>query len=428
MKTASRQFTAPGTPVNTHASSALQASRQPLQTHVITSEEEFDRLEEEWGQLVELANVSVFQTYEWIRTWWKYFGIEGDLRIITMRDNNELVAIVPLFLDRIKIAGIHVYRLLRLIGSNRYAKSGPEVLGLISYTDYLDLIIAPGYETTACKELTGLMGKLSDDVDEWLLESLKADSILINHLYPLLSTTFNNLSKTEVSSHQVVDLATSWDDYLMNNLSKNRRSHARRALKRIDDPERQVFTLTTDTRTTEIDSLFKELVQLHQAKWVPDGSLGAFGENRNLRFHQEVTRLFSQRGWAEARKVSPIDSPQEVTAVDINYRFRQKMYGIHCAVNTDSPHYNSSPGSGLLYATLREVSAENIESYDFLRGSESYKLVLATREESIYDVRVPLRSRYSERGRAWLIETLMTRRKLILRLKTLRDRAAHSVS
>jgi CelD/BcsL family acetyltransferase involved in cellulose biosynthesis len=63
----------------------------------ITTDDGFDRLQEEWNQLVLRLDVpSPFQSWEWCRTWWKHFGSTHRLRILVFRDAGEVIGIAPL--------------------------------------------------------------------------------------------------------------------------------------------------------------------------------------------------------------------------------------------------------------------------------------------------------------------------------------------
>src|SRR5947199_381527 len=57
----------------------------------------FDDLGEEWNRLLAASSADcLFLTWEWLRTWWSHFSTRRELRIVTVRQGGELVAIAPL--------------------------------------------------------------------------------------------------------------------------------------------------------------------------------------------------------------------------------------------------------------------------------------------------------------------------------------------
>src|SRR3990172_5245179 len=73
-----------------------------LDTKVITDQEEFRRMKEDWNSLLSknLTN-TIFLTWEWLYTWWEVFGEGGRLFIVSVRDDRgELVGLAPLFVRK----------------------------------------------------------------------------------------------------------------------------------------------------------------------------------------------------------------------------------------------------------------------------------------------------------------------------------------
>lgn len=63
----------------------------------VTTDDGFDALRPEWNQLVSRLEVpSPFQSWEWCRTWWNYFGRAHRLRILVFREAGDLVGIAQL--------------------------------------------------------------------------------------------------------------------------------------------------------------------------------------------------------------------------------------------------------------------------------------------------------------------------------------------
>ena len=66
----------------------------------------FESLRDCWNVILErntLENNNVFLTWEWVSTWWKYFGKGRKLLILVVKDNEEILAIAPLMLSAYKL-------------------------------------------------------------------------------------------------------------------------------------------------------------------------------------------------------------------------------------------------------------------------------------------------------------------------------------
>src|SRR5437763_1454536 len=90
-----------------------------------------------WNELLrQSAANTIFLTWEWATAWWSSYGTPGELRVHAVYDEaGVLRGIAPLRSRAVEQCSQTV-RSLQFIG---YAAS-------YSDSDYLDLIIAPGYE------------------------------------------------------------------------------------------------------------------------------------------------------------------------------------------------------------------------------------------------------------------------------------------
>ncbi len=347
------------------------------EVRVITEDEMFDELEESWTDLVEMSEATIFQTYEWNRTWWKHYGENGQLHLVTVYREEKLVGIAPFFKDSINVFGVQGYHCLRFLGSDVSQPADGDLLGLISYTDYLDFIICPGFEEVVYLALLQYFFDCDIDYDEILLDVVPEDSTVWNYLIPMVKDIGMKFSVEECLSSQQITLEDGWQDYLMT-VSKNSRSHIRRALKKIEHPDQKVFDEFEVSREEDVLTFFERMVEFHQTRWNRLGSLGTFAERKNYEFHKEISQIFFKKGWLQINVLQPADDPEKSVAIDINYRFKNRLYGVHSSLDIDSKYYSLGPGSILLNATLKGVAeSKQLDEYDFMRGLEDYKIKLS---------------------------------------------------
>lgn len=70
-------------------------------TEVRRRDDAFDDLAADWAALVaNCATATPFQSYAWLRSWWRAYGTPGALRLALVRRDGQLVAAAPLMLRR----------------------------------------------------------------------------------------------------------------------------------------------------------------------------------------------------------------------------------------------------------------------------------------------------------------------------------------
>ena len=82
----------------------------------ITSESDWDDLANDWDTLLEtVADATALQSYEFLRTWWRYFGDDKQLYIIVVRNEERVVGIAPLQISKRRLY-YRTYSVLEFIG------------------------------------------------------------------------------------------------------------------------------------------------------------------------------------------------------------------------------------------------------------------------------------------------------------------------
>ena len=157
---------------------ALQAEKHisAPTLEIVTDNTGFDALETDWNTLIEECGASIYQAFEWLRTWWKYFGANNHsfaLRIIVVNRCDRIIGIAPFLIGRVHTLAVVGFRELVFIG---YRPS-----------DYLDVLFVRG-EEAECADLNS----------EYLAGS--------SHLFLISRTAL--ASRCGVKSYEVYDTCT----------------------------------------------------------------------------------------------------------------------------------------------------------------------------------------------------------------------------
>lgn len=348
------------------------SSEKSLSIRVVDNSVEFEKLAEEWKQLAEVSDSYIFETFEWNRIWWKYFaGANQQLHIVCFYHEDQLVGIAPLFLDTFKAAGIPLYRSLRFIGSTVHQPDGEDLLGLLPYSDYLDFIIHPNYEEAVLERFLNYLGQ-EENFDEVILDEIPEKSAVWGHMISRLEKKGYPFSIKESSGCPIIKLDCSWDEHL-SSLSKSSRYRTRRYVKKATKPDYKIFEVDQAKSIPEVHEAYDRMVQLHQKRWKELGFPGTFGEQRMYDFFKEISEVFFEKEWAEIKHISALEEGDKKIAIDLVFKYKDRTYLVHRALDTATSTLEESPGNVLLYMSVKETADEGKKEFDLLRGTESYK-------------------------------------------------------
>jgi len=80
-----------------------------LKIREIRTEDEFQALHKIWNSLLSKSNDDdIFLTWEWISTWWKYYGNEHQLLVMVAEKEEEIISIAPLMCSEYSILGVNL--------------------------------------------------------------------------------------------------------------------------------------------------------------------------------------------------------------------------------------------------------------------------------------------------------------------------------
>ena len=126
-----------------------------LKTRIISHEDEWDAVREQWDALVSCSSyASTFLDFAWLRNWWRVFGATygaDRLRIVTAWHGSQLVGALPLYVSI--SGGLPRTRELRFVstGEAEYEETCP---------DYLNLLCRPTEEAAFLESLGPVLHRI----------------------------------------------------------------------------------------------------------------------------------------------------------------------------------------------------------------------------------------------------------------------------
>ena len=93
------------------------APRDAIACESFTDFDALANLRHDWDRFVERVGGDVYFSFDWCRIWWRHYAYRRRLCVFVFRAAGELVAILPMFIDRLRLGPVTV-RLAKFIGSD----------------------------------------------------------------------------------------------------------------------------------------------------------------------------------------------------------------------------------------------------------------------------------------------------------------------
>ncbi len=359
-------------PSTRHADQPLEAPAQqlPLRTVVYDPQSQgFAALQAEWNQLLQRSRYNtIFLTYEWQTTWWECLG-EGDLWIVAFRcaDNDALVGIAPLYLvtpERGRWAG----------------KRKLNLVGCIEVSDYLDLIIAKGWEPSVYAAFNNWL--CSPSAPKWdVLDlcNLPQDSLTYQNFHTILDPAMYQVEIKQEDVAPQFPLPLRYEHYLQDQVEKKQRHEIRRKQRRIERETEVNFYYVgpQDNLVAEID----DFVALQQASREDKAQ---FMTPQMRFFFGQMAEVMQKAGWLRLCFLT-INGEKAAALLGFEYNRRYLLY--NSGYDPEAyPHL--SPGWVLVAYAIQYAIAVGNQVFDFMQGDEEYKYRFGSQDYAVMRVLV----------------------------------------
>lgn len=326
---------------------------------IISTERGFDALQDDWNSLADAGGTSIFQSFDWQRTWWKHYGETNPwmrLCILVVHSGDELVAIAPCCIETLTTLGVLHVRCLSFIGRGK--------------SDYLDIIARPGAEAEATAEIARTLWTLRSEFDMLLIEDMPDRS---PHGVPL----YESLLRQGFTGNRFINeycprtaFASTWPE---TNSALPCNSNGR-----MDKRSRQLVSRhKAETEFAGADGLsdadIDDFIALHQHRWESAGQSGLFADRQFAGFFREVLGRLKDRGWPVLAFLR-LDGRRAAGICGFQFRGEFSYYLNGLGETGSAKQF--SPGIVLHILCMQTMFERGIRIYDFLRGIERYKYEL----------------------------------------------------
>ncbi|MCX7967537.1 MAG: GNAT family N-acetyltransferase [Armatimonadetes bacterium] len=363
-----------------------------LKVNLITDLDQWAKLRNEWDEL--LVNSTAFETriflsYEWLTTWWRFFGFGKKLTVIAVADGKNLVAAAPLFSAPSTL--LPFARIIKFVGNGN--------------ADYGDFLVRKN-----CQEAAKF-------VWHWLFANSSLWDVIALHELPSNSEAISALRQVQLPDGIKVNVlvgeichrvpldgrVNSWRERASNSL----REQLKRRERQISRNFSVQFSLAQSD--DEVRQVMSQLFALHRLRWAQLGQTGVFVLPKVRKFHIEFAKQALKRGWL---RLHWLNLDNFIAAAYYAFKFGDYAGFYTCGFNPKFAKY--SVGKVLLARVIDEAEREGAKVFDFMRGNETYKSEFGTVTQNNLHLFAWQENKFMSRSAATL-HKLVTR--LILRLK-----------
>jgi len=321
-----------------------------MQFDLIRNLPEMSALSAQWNELLAGSASHVpFLRNEYLRTWWQTLGggewSQGELCVITARQDGQLAGIAPLFFT-----------------TNREGEPALMLLGCIEISDYLDLIVPA---QTLQPFVDGLFDYLSAmQTPAWRVLDWW-NFLITSPTLPALEAAAARLGwsfTSEVLQHcPYIPLPGDWEVYLAG-IDKKQRHEVRRKMRRleIEVPSRWYIVEDEANLEAEVEAFMDMMAQdLNKRRFLTD--------TMRVQFRTSACAAF-RAGWLQ---LAFLEIGGEKAAGYINFDYLNSIWVYNSAINFK--FREQSPGWVLLGYLLQWANEHKRDVFDFMRGDEEYK-------------------------------------------------------
>ncbi len=321
-----------------------------IRVETISGYQEFLGLETVWNDVAEAAGLDhPFLEHAWIRTWWECFGAESALHILVVKADDQPIAIAPLMLTPIRMWGIKVRRL-----GFFYNVHVPRA----------DILIA------RCPQeaYRAIWRHLSRNCSWDLLQlcQLPEGSETLNAIPRLAAGDHCPTGAWQSCSSPHLPLRTPWGQYF-GGLSSKHRGNLRNRFKRLKGlGPVESEAITSDEK---LGDALEEGLRLEAAGWKGKSYTAISCDPDTCRFYSMLARRAAERGWI---LLNFLYAGSKRIAFEYCLAYKKRMYRLKSGYDPSYARY--SPSNLLSCVVLRNAFEQGITRYDFLGGSDDWKL------------------------------------------------------
>lgn len=334
-----------------------------LTWRIETDLDQLESMRDQWDALVARHGGYGFASYDYCRTWWKHYSDARRLLVFLFHVNDELVGIVPIFHERLRLGPVRV-RVAKLLASDHvYALCDPPIAREHA-TQIIEIVAGEVFDKHHCDALCLSPLCSSNGSSELATEILDSSSRLIRRAHNRVA-----------SVHTILTLPESFDEYL-ESLGRKSRYNYKRYWRRLCER----FEIDEEVRSDpdRVEEAFEEFWRMHRTQWADKGKLGHFGDwPGSLEFHRELVASQAEMGNCRLYRIT---ADGQVISSRYGFRFGEHLHSLLPARLVGEQWDRFGIGQISAVRMIKAAIEEGIRTIEAGPGHYPYKLTLGAME------------------------------------------------
>jgi len=337
-----------------------------LEVTLIQREDEFYDLKEDWELLTKYARVEIFQTFGWLKTWWKYFGRKDALYILAIRHEGVLVGLAP-FYKMITPRKSRINISLHFLGSPLLNKNESLSDFYKNTCNYNDFIIHPDYEQSVVKVILTYLIEYQDDFNEINLLELPENSVVLRELIPILKKRGLKYQINNGSSRLKINLPSSINEFL-SSIDYKFRNKINESIQSYRN--HQLYEVHNINEKEELIKALDFLIKIKKRKRQEENSRLL---NNYISFIYDISKSLLEH---DRLIIKRAEIKNTYIAVNYAIKYKETIYDYLKGVDVFSSFINFGPNQYLETLTIVDAIKQNVKIRDCFNGDiqDSFKL------------------------------------------------------
>jgi len=244
--------------------------------------ESLEALRSEWDKAVVELGGAIYMSYDWTRTWWQFYGAGKELRIFLFYCGEEIVGILPIYIDRI---GFNPLRLAvaRLVCANIPPKAFNPPIHPDWAERIFDSMLTQLLEQDRCDLISiGPVCKAREFLEHFEKAARQRGDLAAE------------VTRNREGLHTVFRLPKSMDEFFegMDKDERKKRKYEMRLLNR-----EQAITKDVITAPEAVEVEFESFARLHALQWRDKGKQGHFGSwPKGTEYNRALVKALAKSG------------------------------------------------------------------------------------------------------------------------------------
>jgi CelD/BcsL family acetyltransferase involved in cellulose biosynthesis len=312
----------------------------------------FLNLEKDWNRIVKnSAHNTIFYRHEWFRCWWRAYGKNKQLFIVTIREGEELICLAPLMITKGKFRSLPVWK-VEFIENDE----SPRCDFILSQEkDRLKLI----------KSIVEFLLKSNQSWDLVFLRKIPKDSKTCKYLMNICSNEGLRVCMNQSLKSPFLRIACDWETFYKSTSQrfKKRIRSNRNRLKRLG-----AISFENYTGQKSMEQVLPEIFAVGKKSWKEKINKSISSTDQNRIFFSKIYTETSSNKWPSVWLLKVNDN---AVAFEFHLHYEGEIHALRSEFNETYREY--SPGSVLESYIVENIFRNGLKSYDMGGSADNYK-------------------------------------------------------